>query len=181
MSEGWPKSKVGSIGEFVERLSTFSIRPELIYRGEATIHPHLQASLDRKVPKTCAFQKRFDEEEELIRSFRDQAERFLGERELLHVKARKIDCMTVMQHFGAPTRLLDWTESFMVAAYFACIDDWGLDGAIWWINSEAVKDSLHGHWEDRGFNLLPNGSVDLENSIFKGCRSAITANTVIFV
>lgn len=44
-----------------------------------------------------------------------------------------------MQQYGAPTRLLDWTKSAYVAAYFAVESLWNKDGAIWMLNTSRLR------------------------------------------
>lgn len=63
----------------------------------------------------------------------------------------RVVCMTLMQHYGAPTRLLDWSQSGAIAAYFACVDKRHLDGTIWWINEREVADWLTPRWEGWGY------------------------------
>jgi len=49
----------------------------------------------------------------------------------------------VMQHHGAPTRLLDWTRSLYVAAYFAIVDEIDKPGAVWFFGD---LDFVQGNW-----------------------------------
>jgi len=45
------------------------------------------------------------------------------------------DLYFLMQHYGAPTRLLDWTESPTIALYFAVRDNPGyFDSAVWMLD-----------------------------------------------
>jgi len=46
--------------------------------------------------------------------------------------------LTIMQHYSAPTRFLDWTSSFYVALYFAAIDN-TVDGAVWFFPSYNLR------------------------------------------
>lgn len=47
--------------------------------------------------------------------------------------------LEVAQHFGVPTRLLDFTQSALVALYFACSDLKNTDASVWIINEEAYN------------------------------------------
>lgn len=40
-------------------------------------------------------------------------------------------CLSVMQHYEVPTRLLDWTSDIWTAVYFACVSDPSTNAELW--------------------------------------------------
>lgn len=51
--------------------------------------------------------------------------------------------LEISQHFGVPTRLLDFTENPLIALYFACVDKPEKDGVIWIIDEHSYNRKFH--------------------------------------
>lgn len=153
MTSNWPVDTILSIHHFEKWLTFANQQRQLVYRGQANSCWHLQPSLDRDVPETDCFKDRVPKEKEYIEDFCNQARPFLDqlERDYLVNPFDRVLRMTVMQHYGAPTRLLDWTRSAAIAAYFASVDERHLDGTIWWINDAEVAAWLHCRWKGWGY------------------------------
>ena len=59
-----------------------------------------------------------------------------------------LEWLFLMQHFGMPTRLLDWTESILFAAYFAVEKSFENDAELWAMYPDALN-------ERYGFSGMP--------------------------
>ena len=106
--------EIRSVEELIEKLN--KLPNNFIYRGHANADWPLQSSLERIIGSkwSAAEAKKF--EEYSISQF--QSKFHLYDRENVKPDS-KLAWLSIMQHYGVPTRLLDFTESPYVAIYFA--------------------------------------------------------------
>lgn len=91
-----------------------------LYRGESTDHEELKPKAGRIGSRRGAARKQpYDpaHEREALRIFKREARPHLG-----HRPETDLEWMAIAQHHGMSTRLLDWSESLLVAAFFAVFD-----------------------------------------------------------
>ena len=99
----------------------------LWFRGHADQRWPLVPSLGRKTDHVKA-------EAYLIKKFRQNATLLMN-----HAPVGDWDWLFIMQHHGVPTRLLDWTESPLIALYFAVFEKPRQDGALWCLLPSALN------------------------------------------
>jgi hypothetical protein len=51
-----------------------------------------------------------------------------------------------MQHYSAPTRLLDWTYSLYAAAYFAVSNRWDCDAALYIVQGHRLGEAMNARY-----------------------------------
>jgi hypothetical protein len=123
--------------------NTVKLHPNFLFRGQADKSWKLEPSFTRLVKKKKLNRnKALQLERESVNLFSISASKLLPIDKTIDLTlsrfkssdGREIDFMgwfSVMQHFSAPTRQLDWTMSPWVALYFACCERDDNDGVIW--------------------------------------------------
>jgi hypothetical protein len=117
-------------------------RLEWIFRGQSNSNWDLQTTLDRSGITTD-----FPEfEDELIRDFIRGAKFYLQAEQ---IPKSLLEWFSMIQHFGAPSRLLDFTKSPYIAAYFAFEQATNEDIAIWIVDKIALFQSSIYYFNDK--------------------------------
>lgn len=105
------------------------------FRGEVSAHWPLVSSLTRRLQGFCPDESLWPlREERALRVFRRKAHIYVSNPAVLTDTFR---CLALMQHHGAPTRLLDFTKSPYVAAFFA-LEDAVDEAAVYALNTPAL-------------------------------------------
>ena len=129
MTSSWTTIELKSEANIVETLLDLKGK-QWLSRGQSKPYGALVPSIDRLSLSSLSRPEKLLRERESIDLFRETARFFADEGE----KGALFDdivTLMVLRHYDVPTRLLDWSQSPFVAAYFfACADD-AEDGELW--------------------------------------------------
>jgi len=141
---GWKETQIKDWSHLVEILSLLDCdRPSEVsrlFRGQSDSTWQLVDSLSRLVTLDASSDQTVDVERTAFDKFFSQAHLFLDPSTLPEPRSL-LAWWAIMQHYGCPTRLLDWTVSPYVATYFAVVENWDYDGAVWSFDPCAVMDA----------------------------------------
>ena len=113
------------------------------FRGHGDASWSLDPSWYRSSRNVSGVGAEYYSEQTLLERFRLRAPTYLD-----RLPASDWEWLFLMQHYGLPTRLLDWTESALIALYFALRDNKGKrDAAVWvlspwWLNRETLGEYM---------------------------------------
>ena len=152
---GWKETQIKDWSHLVEILSLLDCdRPSEVsrlFRGQSDSMWPLVDSLSRLATLNAPSDQTVDLEKTAFDKFFSQAHLFLDP-STLPERCSLLAWWAIMQHYGCPTRLLDWTVSPYVATYFAVVENWNCDGAVWSFDPCAVTDAF----ESPAFNEVRN-------------------------
>src|SRR6185436_15221175 len=111
-----------------------------VFRGQASQKWGLSTSLERAA-ELFNFPKEglWDQEQRTLYEFKARAHQFI---QSPPQDSEHIEWLSLIQHHGGPTRLLDFTSSFYVAAFFA-IESANENSSVWAIDRFYLRTDSH--------------------------------------
>ena len=161
---------VGSWDQLLNMVTGYG--PGWAFRGMADTGWALETSLDR-----LRTQLQVQAEHYLLSTFQRRAHHYIADPPRLE---DTLEWLALMQHHGAPTRLLDWTKSPYVAIFFAMSSggDSG-EAALWAIDLEWCKREALQRLQvsaDPGESL---GKPEVFSTAFLSSSGLTTSNTLV--
>ncbi|WP_026632988.1 FRG domain-containing protein [Dyadobacter alkalitolerans] len=143
---------ITSLSEFTQQIENLtSSDAPFWFRGAGRADYSLTPSLYRHPTLTNSSQL-IERESEILERFKQRSFPYLNRASLGMASGDYWDYFFIMQHFGVPTRLLDWSENPFISLYFALNSTkknaatgvFDSDAAVWALNPNAWnKASLH--------------------------------------
>lgn len=167
---------IKSMHDLLERLNGFP--NNFLYRGHASAGWKLESSLERIIGKKWSSEE--------ARKFEDFSLAHFKSKFHLYDTANaqptsKLAWLSIMQHYGVPTRLLDFTESPYIALYFALENynpQWGEDLAVLAVDYTAVMDKsiLQISESDSGFKETRATVYEKQDEVFENTVDRFSYN-----
>jgi len=117
-----------------------------IFRGHANADNPLETTLYRAANRRSGpMPFMFDWEERILRQFQRRAHHYVSD---LPRRKDRLEWLALIQHYGGPTRLLDFSYSFYLAAFFAMEKPKRREAAaIWAVNHALLGERIAAKFE----------------------------------
>lgn len=144
MAAQWKTTRLDSVEELFATLGALQSKGWL-FRGQSKDRGALFASIDRSPRDKLTRPEKLALERRSIETYRSAARDFASQGE----EQAMVDdfvALMVLRHYGVPTRLLDWTGSPLVAAFFSASNSPDSDAEIWTFNEPLYESEGAKQW-----------------------------------
>lgn len=160
----WPEIKISSWKEFNDFLETLDLHTDVLsrwtFRGQSNSDWKLEPSITRIMNRYSIGRGQGENFESTIYREFLSTSHFHKVFKRPTVEAQLYLDWSLLQHYGAPTRLLDWTNSPFIGLYYAVNDNFGTEGSVYLFNNE-----VFGKLRDKSTDFLNFTTLEESDNI----------------